>query len=111
MLEVLRQDYVRTARAKGLPERTVIYWHAFRNALIPLVTVIGVSIGLLVTGAFFIERTFNIPGIAETTLGAIDYRDYPVIQATTVLLAVAVVLGNLLSDILYTLVDPRIKVE
>ena len=111
MLEILRQDYVRTARAKGMPERVVIYWHAFRNALIPLVTVIGVSIGFLVTGAFFIERTFNIPGIAEITLRSIDYRDYPVIQATTVLLAVAVVLGNLVSDILYTLVDPRIKAE
>ncbi len=111
MLEVLRQDYVRTARAKGMRERVVIYRHAFRNALIPLVTVIGISIGFLVTGAFFIERVFNIPGIAETTLGSIDYRDYPVIQATTVLLAVAVVLGNLLSDILYTVVDPRIKTE
>jgi ABC-type dipeptide/oligopeptide/nickel transport system permease component len=111
MLEILRQDYVRTARAKGLTERTVIYRHAFRNALIPLVTVLGVSIGFLVTGAFFIEHTFNIPGIAETTINSIDYRDYPVIQATTVLLAVAVVLGNLVSDLLYTIVDPRIKAE
>ncbi len=111
MLEILRQDYVRTARAKGLTERTVIYWHAFRNALIPLVTVLGVSIGFLVTGAFFIEHTFNIPGIAEITLSSIGYRDYPVIQATTVLLAVAVVLGNLISDLLYTLVDPRIKAQ
>lgn len=110
MLEVLRQDYVRTARAKGLYERVVIYSHALRNALIPLVTVIGISFGFLVTGAFFIERVFNIPGIADATLGSIQYRDYPVIQATTVLLAVGVVLGNLLSDILYTLVDPRIRI-
>ncbi len=111
MLEVLRQDYVRTARAKGMREQIVVYRHALRNALIPLVTIIGLSIGLLITGAFFIERIFNIPGIAEITLTSIDYRDYPVIQATTVLLAVAVVFGNLLSDILYTVVDPRIKAQ
>ena len=111
MLEVLRQDYVRTARAKGLRERTVIYRHALRNALIPLVTVVGVTIGFLVAGAFFIEQIFNVPGIAEITLTSINNRDYPVIQATTVLLAVAVVLGNLLSDLLYSMVDPRIKVE
>lgn len=110
MLEVLRQDYVRTARAKGLSERVVIYRHGLRNALIPLVTVLGFSIGLLVTGAFFIEQIFNIPGIAQITLTSIYSRDYPVIQATTVLLAVAVVIGNLISDILYTVVDPRIKV-
>ena len=109
MLEVLRQDYVRTARAKGLRESIVVYRHALRNALIPLVTIIGLSIGFLVTGAFFIEDIFNIPGIANITITSISYRDYPVIQATTVLLAVAVVLGNLLSDILYTVVDPRIK--
>lgn len=111
MLEVLRQDYVRTARAKGLRERAVIYRHALRNALIPLVTVVGVTIGFLVAGAFFIEQIFNVPGIAEITLTSINNRDYPVIQATTVLLAVAVVLGNLLSDLLYSVVDPRIKVE
>ncbi len=109
MLEVLRQDYVRTARAKGLVERVVINRHAFRNALIPLVTVLGFSIGFLVAGAFFVEHIFNIPGIAEITLSSVTNGDYPVIQATTVLLAVAVVLGNLLSDLLYTVVDPRIK--
>jgi len=111
MLEVMRQDYVRTARAKGMREQVVIYRHALRNALIPLVTVIGVSIGFLVTAAFFIERIFNIPGIADITLTSIGFRDYPVIQATTILLAVLVVLGNLISDILYTVVDPRIKAE
>jgi ABC-type dipeptide/oligopeptide/nickel transport system permease component len=109
MLEVLRQDFVRTARAKGLRERAVIYRHALRNALIPLVTILGLSLGLIVTGTFFLEDIFNIPGIGEATLQATQYRDYPVIQATVVLLAVAVVLGNLISDILYTLVDPRIK--
>jgi ABC-type dipeptide/oligopeptide/nickel transport system permease component len=111
MLEVLRQDYVRTARAKGLREQVVIYRHALRNAMIPLVTVIGVALGFLVVGAFFIEDAFNIPGIADITLTSIANSDYPVIQATAALLAVGVVLGNLLSDILYTIVDPRIKVE
>jgi ABC-type dipeptide/oligopeptide/nickel transport system permease component len=111
MLEVLRQDYVRTARAKGLRERAVVYRHAFRNALIPLVTVLGLSIGTLVTGIFFIEQIFNIPGIGQTALTAITDRDYPVIQATVVLGALAVVVGNLLSDIFYSIVDPRIKAE
>jgi ABC-type dipeptide/oligopeptide/nickel transport system permease component len=109
MLEVLRQDYVRTARAKGLAEKAVIYRHALRNALIPLVTIFGLSIGFLVTGAFFIEYIFSIPGIARITLDSINNLDYPVIQATTVLLAVSVVFGNLISDLLYTIVDPRIK--
>ncbi|HZR43450.1 MAG TPA: ABC transporter permease [Ktedonobacteraceae bacterium] len=111
MMEVLRQDFIRTARAKGMFERVVIYRHALRNAMIPLVTVIGLSIGFLVTGAFFIEKIFAIPGIAGITVNSISDLDYPVIQATTVLLAVGVVFGNLVSDILYTVVDPRIKSE
>jgi len=111
MLEILRQDYVRTARAKGLREQVVVYRHALRNAVIPLVTVIGISIGFLVTGAFFIEYVFSIPGIARITLNSINDLDYPVIQATTVLLAIGVVFGNLISDLLYTVVDPRIKSE
>lgn len=111
MLEILRQDYVRTARAKGLRERIVIYKHALRNAMIPLITIFGITLGTLVTGAFFVETIFNIPGIAGITVSSIFTRDYPVIQATTVLLAVSVVLANLLSDILYTVVDPRIKIE
>ncbi|HTI13251.1 MAG TPA: ABC transporter permease [Dictyobacter sp.] len=108
-LEVFRQDYIRTARAKGLIERIVIYRHAFRNALIPLVTIFGLSIGFLVTGSFFIENIFNIPGIANTTIVSVTGQDFPVIQGTTVILAVFVVLGNLISDILYTIIDPRIK--
>ena len=111
MLEVLRQDFVRTARAKGLVERVVIYKHALRNAMIPLLTVVGLLLGLLVTGAFFIENIFNIPGIGYETVQSINDRDYPVIQATVVLLAVAVVLGNMLSDIFYSLADPRIKAQ
>ncbi|MDQ2905063.1 MAG: ABC transporter permease [Chloroflexota bacterium] len=111
MVEVLKQDYVRTARAKGLRERTVVYRHALRNALIPLVTITGVTLGLLITGAFFIEQIFNIPGIGSQTVTSINNRDYPVIQATTILLAVGVVIGNFLADIAYTVVDPRIKNE
>ncbi len=110
MLEVLRQDYVRTARAKGMRERTVIYRHAFRNALIPLITIFGLSIGFIVTGAFFIEQIFNIPGIAQVSITSIEALDYPVMQATVILLALAVVIGNLISDILYSVADPRIKV-
>jgi ABC-type dipeptide/oligopeptide/nickel transport system permease component len=111
ILEVLRQDYVRTARAKGMRERVVIYRHALRNALIPLVTVLGLSIGLLVTGVFFIETIFNIPGVAYATVSSISDLDYPVIQATTVLSAVAVVVGNFIADLLYTVVDPRIRAQ
>jgi peptide/nickel transport system permease protein/oligopeptide transport system permease protein len=111
MLEVLRQDYVRTARAKGLRERAVVYRHALRNALIPLLTVVGLLLGLLVTGAFFIENLFNIPGIGNETIASILDRDYPVIQATVVLLAVGVVLGNMLADIFYSVADPHIKVQ
>jgi ABC-type dipeptide/oligopeptide/nickel transport system permease component len=111
LLEVLRQDYVRTARAKGLRERAVIYRHALRNAMIPLVTVIGLLIGLLVTGSFFIEIIFNIQGIANISVNAVFERNYPVIQATTIMVAMGVVLGNLLADILYSLVDPRIRIE
>ncbi len=111
MLEVLRQDYIRTARAKGLSERIVIYRHALRNALVPLVTTIGYSLGFIVTGAFFIETIFNLPGLGSVTINAVNSRDYPIIQATVVLLTIAIVLGNLLSDILYTVIDPRIKAE
>jgi peptide/nickel transport system permease protein/oligopeptide transport system permease protein len=92
-------------------ERVVIYRHALRNAMIPLITVFGITLGLIITSTFFIEQLFNIPGIAEISISSIGARDYPVIQATTVLLAVMVVLGNLLSDILYAVVDPRIKIQ
>lgn len=109
MLEVLRQDYIRTARAKGLREWIVTYRHALRNAMLPIITYIGYLIGLLVAGAFFVEHIFNIPGIAQTAVQASFDRDYPVIQATVVLIAVGTVIGNLIADILYTIFDPRIK--
>jgi len=111
MLEVLRQDYIRTARAKGLYEHIIVYQHALRNAMIPIVTYLGVLIGLLVTGVFFIEAIFNIPGIAHTTIQASFDRDYPVIQATVVVIAIGTVVGNLIADMLYSVLDPRIKLS
>jgi ABC-type dipeptide/oligopeptide/nickel transport system permease component len=111
VLEVLGQDYVRTARAKGLIERVVIARHALRNAAIPLITVIGPSLAFLVTGVFITEQFFNIPGVSAITLDAIAQRDYPIIQATTVLTATMVVLFNALTDLTYAVVDPRIRVE
>jgi ABC-type dipeptide/oligopeptide/nickel transport system permease component len=111
LLEVLRQDYIRTAHSKGLIERRVHWVHAFRNALLPLVTVVGPAVAFLVTGAFVVENLFAIPGIGFLSIQAIEQRDYPVIQGTTVLLAVAVMLMNLVTDILYGLLDPRVRVE
>ncbi len=111
MLETLRQDYIRTAKAKGLPQRQVVGVHALRNALLPIVTVIGPSLAFLVTGSFVVESLFAIPGVGYLGVQAIAQRDYPVIQGTTVVLAVAVVLMNLVTDILYTVLDPRIKAE
>jgi len=111
MLEVLRQDYIRTARAKGLHERSIIYGHALRNAMIPIITYLGVVIGLLVTGVFFVEVIFNIHGIAQITVQASFNRDYPVIQATVVVIAIGTVTGNLIADLLYTVFDPRIKLS
>jgi ABC-type dipeptide/oligopeptide/nickel transport system permease component len=111
MLEILRQDYLRTAYAKGLSNRRVHWVHAFRNALLPITTVIGPSIAFLVTGAFVVENLFAIPGVGFLSVQAVQQRDYPVIQGTTVILAVAVVLMNLLTDMLYIALDPRIRVE
>ncbi len=110
MLEVLRQDFIRTAHAKGLTERRIRWTHAFRNALLPVVTVVGPSVAFLVTGAFVVENLFAIPGIGFVSIQAISQRDYPVIQGTTVILAVAVVVMNLVTDLLYIALDPRVSV-
>jgi len=111
MLEMMQQDFTRTARAKGLRENIVVYRHVLRNALIPLVTTFGVVMGFLVLGSFFVESIFNVPGIARITVTSINQRDYPIIQATVILITVCVVIGNLLADLLYTVVDPRIRVQ
>ncbi len=111
MLETLRQDYIRTAAAKGLTRPYITYVHAFRNALLPIATVIGPSLAFLVTGAFVVESLFAIPGVGFTAIQAIGQRDYPVIQGTTVILAVSVVLMNLVTDLAYLILDPRIRAE
>jgi ABC-type dipeptide/oligopeptide/nickel transport system permease component len=111
MLEVMRQDFVRTARAKGLPEALVLRHHVFRNALLPLLTILGPATAFLITGAFVVENLFAIPGIGYLSVQAIGQRDYPVIQATTILLAFSVVMMNMITDFSYTLADPRVRVE
>ena len=111
MLEVIRQDFVRTARAKGLPERTVILKHALRNSLIPVVTLLGLYLPLLFSGAVFIEVIFAWPGMGRVIVDAIFQRDYPLVMATSFIFAVMVVLGNLLADVLYAVVDPRIRYD
>ncbi len=110
MLEVLGQDYVRTARAKGLSERAVIYVHALRNALLPLITVVGPSLAFIVSGAFVVEALFNIPGVGYQGVHAVILHDWPVLQYTVVVIAIAVVVMNLLTDIAYSVVDPRIRI-
>jgi ABC-type dipeptide/oligopeptide/nickel transport system permease component len=111
MLEVLREDYVRTALAKGLRRRTIVVRHVLRNALLPIITYVGPTTAFLVTGAFVIENLFNVPGIGRISVEAIGQRDYPVIQGTTILLGVVVVIMNLLTDILYQVLDPRIQLN
>lgn len=111
MLEVINQDYIRTARSKGLREKVVIYKHAFRNALIPIVTIIGFSIPGLFSGAVILERVFVWPGIGNIMMDAISARDYNMMMALNMFFAMLTLLGNLLADIGYALVDPRIKVD
>ena len=111
MLEVLSQDYIRTARAKGLPERIVIFKHALRNALLPIITILGLSLPGLFGGAFIIETIFAWPGMGRLGVMAIFQRNYPMIMGIVVLSAVLIMLGNLLADIGYALVDPRIRYQ
>lgn len=109
MLEVLGQDYVRTARAKGVPERWVIFRHALRNALIPIVTVLGLDLPTIVVGAALTERVFNWPGMGRLFVDMAFGREYSALMAITIVTAVVVILGNLLADILYAVVDPRVR--
>jgi peptide/nickel transport system permease protein len=109
MLEVMGQDYIRTARAKGLHEMTVVTAHALRNAFIPLLTILGFLLGSLVEGTFLTETIFGIPGMGQLAFEALGGRDYPIIMAVTLLVAVAYALGNLWVDVLYGVVDPRIR--
>ena len=109
MLDVLREDYVRTAFAKGLPEQLVIVRHALRNALIPALTVIGISIGALLGGAVVTETVFTIPGMGRLVVQSIARRDYPVIQGAIIAIAMTYVLVNLIVDVLYVYIDPRVR--
>jgi len=111
MLEVLQQDYIRTARAKGLRERAVVYGHAFRNALVPVVTVIGITMAILIGGAVVTEIVFNIPGLGRLVISAILRRDYPVVQGVVLVTAAAYVLINPAVDLIYVFIDPRIRYD
>jgi peptide/nickel transport system permease protein len=111
MLEVLREDYVRTARAKGLRERTVIYTHALRNALIPVLTIMGLQLGQLLAGAIIIENVYYLPGLGRLVFNAIGQRDLPVVRDVVLFMAAAVVAVNFMVDLAYAYVDPRIQLK
>jgi peptide/nickel transport system permease protein len=111
MLEVLNQDYVRTARAKGAREFSVVARHALRNALLPVVTLIGSTIGVAVGGAVFIESVFNWPGMGLLMVTAVRARDYPVIMGASLIVGAFVIVLNLLTDLAYAVIDPRISVD
>ncbi len=110
MLEAIRQDYVRTARSKGLREQVVVVGHVLKNAMIPVATVIGPATAGLITGSFIIETIFSVPGIGRLFVTSINQRDYPIIMGTTLLYAFLIVLANLTVDLVYGMLDPRIKV-
>ncbi|MCL2095391.1 MAG: ABC transporter permease [Oscillospiraceae bacterium] len=109
MLEVIRSDYIRTARAKGLAEKVVIYRHAFRNAVIPIITLLGFWIPALLSGAVITESIFGLPGLGKISVEAVMYRDYPIILAINAMLAMLTLLSTIIADILYAAADPRIK--
>ncbi len=109
MLESLNQDYVRTARSKGLRERTVIIRHALRNSLLPVITILGGYLPVLLGGAVIVEQIFALPGVGRVAIDAVFIRDYPVILTVTIIGAISVILGNLVADILYAVADPRIQ--
>jgi len=111
LLDVLREDYIRTARAKGLKERTVVYVHALRNALIPILTILGLQLGQLVAGAIIIENVYYLPGLGRLVFQAIGQRDLPVVREIVLFMAAAVVLINFIVDLTYASLDPRIRLE
>jgi peptide/nickel transport system permease protein len=111
MLEVIKQDYIRTARAKGLKEKTIIYRHAFRNGIIPLITLIGFWIPLLLSGAIVTESIFALPGLGKISVEAAMSRNYPLILGINSMLAILTLIGALVADILYALADPRIRYD
>jgi peptide/nickel transport system permease protein len=111
LVEVLRQDYIRTARAKGLSERTIVITHALRNALLPIVAMIGLDIGTFMGGAVVVESVYGWPGIGQLAWQAIQRIDIPIIMGVTLVAAIAIVLGNLIADLVTPLIDPRIRLR
>lgn len=111
MLDVINRDYVRTARAKGVRERGVLLGHAFRNALVPIVTILGLNFGFVLSGAVIVETVFALPGVGRYLVDGVNGRDFPVVQAAVLVIATGFVLGNLLTDILLAYLDPRIRYE
>jgi peptide/nickel transport system permease protein len=109
LMEVLEQDYITTARSKGLRDKAVVAQHALKNAMIPIVTVIGLQVGGLVSGAAIVETVFAIPGVGRAAVDAIFFRDYPVLQGAVLILTLAVMIANLLTDMAYAYLDPRIR--
>jgi len=110
LLEVLSEDYIRTARAKGLAPRAVIWKHALRNALLPVITLLGLQLGALLAGAVITEVVFAWPGIGQLVIEAIQRRDYPLVQASVLLISLVYVVVNTLTDVAYVLADPRLRV-
>ena len=111
MLEVIRQDYVRTARSKGLKEKTIVFIHALKNALIPVITIMGNRLTTMIGGAMFVESVFSIPGLGSLMVKAITSRDIEVVQGCVLVTALVVCVINLVVDIMYAVIDPRIRVE
>ena len=111
MLDVLGQDYIRTARAKGVPGFKVIFGHALKNSLIPVITYFGPMLAYIVTGSIVVEQIFAVPGIGRAFVNSITGRDYPLIMGTTIILACLIIIMNLVSDLLYKIVDPRIELD
>ena len=111
MLEVVRQDFVKAAKAKGISEQTVVYRYALKNALIPIITVLGLQFGTLLAGTIVTETIFSWPGIGRLTVMAISSRDYPLLQGCILVIAFSYVLVNLFTDVIYSLIDPRVRLS
>ena len=111
MLEVLRQDYIRTAWSKGLKERVVVIRHALRNVLISIITLIGLQVPLLVAGAVIVEQIFQLPGMGQLLISNISQRDYPIVSGVLIFVAIIMVLVNLLVDLVYGILDPRVRLQ
>jgi peptide/nickel transport system permease protein len=110
-LEVMRQDYIRTAWSKGVGERRILFRHAFRNALIPVITIIGSSVAGLVGGSVILENMFSLPGIGQQMVNALSNRDYPLVQGCVLVFSIFVMLVNLIVDLTYKIIDPRVEIE